>query len=316
MTIRLALDWIPDNLHTGVLTAIGKGFYTQLGLTIEASTSNKRHRSFLPLQQVSNNIADIAFVTSHTFIRYILQPGSASLTAISAIMQDDIYALATLKKSGINRPGLLDGKIYASSQCPIEDALARQLIHRDGGQGKLLCASSSYLDPWSALLHQKADAAWIYLPREGMEARLQNIDLNIFRLSDFDIPTGYSPIMVSKANLDPGKKEAIALFMQATDKGFEYAYHQPDEAPHLLAAGARQWSTPDIGMLTTSYHNFRYALVNKEGRWGLMQPAQWTHYIEWLSLTGLLTDEQSEKISDYLSEEENLYSNAWLEMPR
>jgi ABC-type nitrate/sulfonate/bicarbonate transport system substrate-binding protein len=313
MTIRLALDWIPDNLHTGVLTALSKGFYSQYGLTVSASIGTTRHKSLLPLQQVADQSADIAFVSSNTLIRYLLQPGSTPLTAISAIMQDDICALATLKTSGINRPGLLDGKIYASNHCPLEDALARQLVHRDGGKGNLLCASSTYLDPWEALLHKKADAAWIYLPREGTEARLRDIDLNIFRLTDFDIPAGYAPVMVALAEASLQQQEAIALFMKATDQGFSYAYQHPDEAPHLLAEGARNWVTPNLPQLSTSYSNYRYALVNGEGRWGLMQPAQWAQYIEWLCLSGILTNAQAEKVTDHLSEYENLYSNAWLE---
>ena len=36
--------------------------------------------------------------------------------------------------------------------------------------------------------------------REGVEASRRGVDLNIFRLADFQIPYGYAPVLVAEAH--------------------------------------------------------------------------------------------------------------------
>ena len=42
----------------------------------------------------------------------------------------------------------------------------------------------------------KADATWIFLGHEGVQAEMEGVRLNVFQLSDYDIPYGFTPILV------------------------------------------------------------------------------------------------------------------------
>lgn len=42
----------------------------------------------------------------------------------------------------------------------------------------------------------KADATWIFLGHEGVQAEMEGVRLNVFKLSDYNIPYGFTPILV------------------------------------------------------------------------------------------------------------------------
>ena len=43
----------------------------------------------------------------------------------------------------------------------------------------------------------EADATWVFMPWEGVEASRKGVELNAFRLSESGIPYGYSPVVVA-----------------------------------------------------------------------------------------------------------------------
>ena len=42
----------------------------------------------------------------------------------------------------------------------------------------------------------KADATWIFLGHEGVQAEMEGVRLNVFKLSDYSIPYGFTPILI------------------------------------------------------------------------------------------------------------------------
>jgi hypothetical protein len=43
----------------------------------------------------------------------------------------------------------------------------------------------------------EADATWVFMGWEGVEAQVKGVDLNIFKLEDFKVPYGHSPLLVA-----------------------------------------------------------------------------------------------------------------------
>ena len=43
----------------------------------------------------------------------------------------------------------------------------------------------------------KADATWVFMGWEGVDAKRRGVGLNAFSLEDFNIPYGYSPVLVA-----------------------------------------------------------------------------------------------------------------------
>lgn len=49
-------------------------------------------------------------------------------------------------------------------------------------------------------LQGEADATWIFEGWEGVEADQKNVALNRFRLADFGVPYGYSPLLLARSD--------------------------------------------------------------------------------------------------------------------
>ena len=47
------------------------------------------------------------------------------------------------------------------------------------------------------MLQGKADATWVFMGWEGVDAKRRGVDLNAFYLKDYNIPYGYSPVLVA-----------------------------------------------------------------------------------------------------------------------
>ncbi len=43
----------------------------------------------------------------------------------------------------------------------------------------------------------EADATWIFLGWEGVDAQIKGVELNAFKLGDYGIPYGYTPLLVA-----------------------------------------------------------------------------------------------------------------------
>ena len=46
----------------------------------------------------------------------------------------------------------------------------------------------------------KADATWVFMGWEGLDAKRRGVDLNAFSLEDSNIPYGYSPVLVAASD--------------------------------------------------------------------------------------------------------------------
>ncbi|MFN7118203.1 MAG: ABC transporter substrate-binding protein, partial [Saprospiraceae bacterium] len=182
--IRLALDWTPNTIHTGFYVAAQKGWYENVGLELVFSSPDEDNYTLSPARKVAEGLADLAIAPSESVISFQTKENSVPLLAIAAVLAKDASAIVTLQQSGIERPAQLDSKTYASYNARFEDHIVRQMVINDGGTGDFNLIYPERLGIWNTLLSGAADATWIFLPWEGVEARLKGVELNAFQLSE------------------------------------------------------------------------------------------------------------------------------------
>ena len=308
MTIRLALDWTPNTNHTGFYVALSQGLYEQAQLSVEIITPDQDNYQTTPARQLAQGQVDLAIAPSESVISY--QSNGVPLVAVGALLARDASAIVTLKQSGIERPQQLDGRVYGSYSARYEDEIVRQLIRNDSGQGTFDTNKPDRLSLWQALLDQQVDATWIFLPWEGVEATTQGIDLNIFKLGDYGIPYGYSPVVI--ANRDWAAQHANELwrFMQATSAGFKWAVEHPEQAAQLLKETANHATLNEPEFLQQSQRMAAEYYLDEDGNWGSMKPVVWAQFIDWLNEHNLLTDADGQTISTL--DAKQLFTNEFL----
>jgi ABC-type nitrate/sulfonate/bicarbonate transport system substrate-binding protein len=286
--IRLALDWTPNTIHTGFYVAAHKGWYENVGIEVEFLSSDEDSYATSPAKKVAEGLADLAIAPSESAISFQTKENFVPLIAIAAVLAKDASAIVALQSSDINRPAQLDSRTYASYDARFENFIVNQMILNDGGRGDFNIIYPDRLGIWSTLLSGSADATWVFLPWEGVEARLKGIELNAFQLGDYDIPYGYSPVLLAHSDYIQNEQKTLKAFLQATARGYQFAKNDPIEAARILQAAAPQLENTDPNFIEQSQVFISQYYFDEQGNWGVMQIKIWEEFVDWLKKENIL----------------------------
>lgn len=232
--IKLALDWTPNINHIGFFVAKEKGFYKENDLKVEFLTPDLDDYLITPAKKVEMNISDFGLCPTESLISFRTKKNPFILKGLMTIFQEDVSAIATVESNNILRPKHLDGRSYASYKARYEDKIVKKMIINDGGKGNLKIFYPKRLGVWNTLIENKYDSTWIFINWEGVEASKKNIDLELYKMSDFGIPYSYSPILFSSSDYINNNSNTVKKFIESSRKGYIYCYENMDEAVSIL----------------------------------------------------------------------------------
>ena len=232
--IKLALDWTPNINHIGFFVAKEKGFYKENDLKVEFLTPDLDDYLITPAKKVEMNISDFGLCPTESLISFRTKKNPFILKGLMTIFQEDVSAIATVESNNILRPKHLDGRSYASYKARYEDKIVKKMIINDGGIGNLKIFYPKRLGIWNTLIENKYDSTWIFINWEGVEASKKNIDLELYKMSDFGIPYSYSPILFSSSDYINNNSNTVKKFIESSRKGYIYCYENMDEAVSIL----------------------------------------------------------------------------------
>lgn len=307
--VVVALDWTPNGNHLGFYVAKDKGLYDAAGLDVrlispmdpeyketytEGDTRGDAAEYVTPCSKVATGSAHFAMNSPEGVVGWNIAPGRPSLKAVAALMCDrNTSAIVTLKSSGINSPKDLDGKRYASYAARFEGRIVQKMIQADGGKGDYIEDTPPMLGIWNTLLEGKADATWVFMQWEGVEAKLKGVDLNVFPVCDYGMPYAYAPCLCAHPEWLEANPEVAKAFLAATAQGYQAAAKDPVAAADTLvrlALTENNGCVVDPALAKGSAEYLADKFCDKDsGRWGLMQQEDWDNYLKWLWDAGLLT---------------------------
>ncbi|UOG76432.1 ABC transporter substrate-binding protein [Hymenobacter tibetensis] len=278
--LRVALDWTPNTNHTGFFVAQALGYYTENNLEIELVTPSTDHYLLTPAKRLELQEVDFAVAPIESAISLNTKLQPVAVKAIAALLQDDLSAIAVLERSGIQAPRQLDGKTYASYKARYEDDIVRKMIANDGGTGSISITYPDKLGIWDTLLAGQADATWIFMNWEGIEAETQGIALNYFKLSDYAIPYSYSPVLIARADAIEQKRQLYQDFLRATKKGYLYAKENLEHSTTILSEFVPEKDRHNIDLLKSQLYTGRH--YGDETTWGRMNLSLVEIFVAWL----------------------------------
>ena len=232
--IKLALDWTPNINHIGFFVAKEKGFYEENDLKVEFLTPELDDYLTTPAKKVEMNMSDFGLCPTESLISFRTKKNPFILKGLMTIFQEDVSAIATVESNNILRPKHLDGRSYASYKARYEDKIVKKMIINDGGIGNLKIFYPKRLGIWNTLIENKYDSTWIFINWEGVEASKKNIDLELYKMSDFGIPYSYSPILFSSSDYINNNSNTVKKFIESSRKGYTYCYENMGEAVSIL----------------------------------------------------------------------------------
>lgn len=281
MTITLALDWTPNTLHAGILAAEAKGWFEEVGIHLNLISPRSDDYFRTPARKLAEGDVDLAIAPSESVLSYRTSRNPVPLVAVAALAQRDTSAIVVLADSDIERPQQLDGKRYASYNARFEDDIVRAMVQNDGGRGVLNIVTPPKLGIWSTLVSRKAEATWVFMPWEGVEAARNQVQLRPFYLGDYGIPYGYTPVLL-------GHEERLgalpmANFLKACQRGHQYAAEQPEACAAEILPYLELPPGEELAFVEQSLRELAPAWLNPSGQWGTMEAQRWEAFTQWLA---------------------------------
>jgi len=302
--VTVALDWMLNTNHIGLVVAQEQGFYAEEDLAVELLPYSDTNSAAL----LAAGQADLAYMTSLGFMS--AKAGGADLVVLWATMQHEAGRLVyNSDNAGITRPADLSGKTYAGFGSAWEDALIGTMIRHDGGEpvwDTVTLGTGAY----EALATGAVDFTLEVATWEGVNSEMLGRNQSFFRYADYGIPDQQTGYIGTRAENLEQQPDLLAAFMRATQKGYAWAADHPQEAAEILIH-AGDFPNPEL------VHGSMRAIVDgdylRDGDTpvGAIDPGRFAAMARFLFESAVLKDASGQTL-EWPGEVTNWYDQSWM----
>jgi ABC-type nitrate/sulfonate/bicarbonate transport system substrate-binding protein len=274
--ITFVLDWTPNTNHTGLYVAKELGYFKEAGL--EVDIIQPPEGGALPL--VAAGKAQFAVSFQEEIAAAMTSNSPLDVVAVGTILQHNTSGIISLKEDKIKSPKDMENKVYATWDTPVEKAILKQVITKDGGNyDKVKMIPSTVTDIISAL-KSDVDAVWIYYGWDGVATQVKGLETNFFAFKDIDpVLDFYTPVIAASNTYLSKNGETAKKFLTATAKGYEYAIEKPEEAAKILVKHAPE---VDLSLATASQKYLANQYKAEVKQWGYIDQKRWDNFYTWM----------------------------------
>lgn len=298
--VTVILDWVPNTNHTGLYTAVAKGYYAAEGLDVEIiQPSEGGTASLIASGQGSFGIS---YQEEVTYARTAAE--ALPIKAIAAIIQHNTSGFASPISKGIESPKDFEGKKYGGWGSPAEKATIKGLMDKENADfNQVEMIDLGALDFFQAT-KDHVDFTWIYYGWDGIAAEIKEVPINFIKLQDYNENLDfYTPVIIANETLLTDQPDLAKKFLKATAKGYEFAIENPKESVEILLAEAPETDS-EIAHASQEYLANEY--ISDASQWGIMEQKRWEGYSDWMYKNQLIErplDVEEAYTNEYLPNE-------------
>ena len=284
--VTFLLDWTPNTNHTGLYVAKELGYFTEEGLDVSIQTPPQGGSAAL----VAAGKADFGIDAQDTMAPAFISENPLPVTAIATILQHNTSGIISRKGEGLDRPKGMEDKKYATWDNPIEQAIIKNVMGKDGGDySKVKLIPNNISDEVAALKTNQVDAIWIFYGWSAINAKVQDFPFDYFNFKDLNpVFDYYTPIIITSDQMIREDPDTVRQFMAAAAKGYTYAAEHPVESAELLGKNAPELD-PVLTKESQAWLSTQY--INDGQAWGLIEAARWDGFYQWLWENQLIAKE-------------------------
>ena len=284
--ITFCLDWTPNTNHTGLYVAQQLGYYKDAGLDVQIVQPPENGAALM----CSSGQAQFAIEAQDTFAPSIDSDEPLDISAVAAVLQHNTSGIISRKGEGIDRPAGLTGKTYSTWESPVELATLKTVINADGGDfDKVKQIPNDITDEPAALQAHQTDAIWVFYGWGGINANVEKTPCDFFFFKDVNpVFDYYTPVIIANNEFLQNSPDVAKKFLEATQKGYEYAIQNPVDAANMLIAGDNTGSlsgSEDLVQASQQYISEQY--IADAQKWGFIDEDRWNTFYKWLADNGL-----------------------------
>lgn len=301
--IIVSLDWTPNTNHTGLYVALANGYYADAGLNVKIVQPPEGDA----IAACSSGQVQFAVGYQDLLLPAFTSETPMEVTAVAALLQHNTSCIVSKKGAGMDTPKGLEGKQYLTWQSPIELAMMKSVVEADGGDfSKVEQIPDVPIDEAQDVNANPNHAIWIYYGWGGINAEVNNIEVDTFFFKDLNpVFDYYSPVLVANNQLIKDDPETVKAFLAATQKGYEYAVSNPDEAAQILIDSDDTGALDGCEELVKASQKWMAdQYVADAPKWGYIDPARWNAFYNWVADEKIIDEKLPENTgftNDYLA---------------
>lgn len=278
--VELVLDWTPNTNHTGIYTAIEKGYFQEVGIDLTVVQPPEDGAELL----VGSHRAQFGISFQDTLASSFVQ--NIPVTAIAAILQHNTSGILSLKEKNITSPKQLMDHNYATWNLPIEQAILQKSVELDGGAFSRVEKIPNTVTDIISALSTTIDSVWVYEGWDKVAADNYGLETNYWAFKDihpvFDY---YTPVLIANNEVIAQNPDLVKRFMSAITKGYQYSAQNPEESAKILLKYAPEL---DEKLVINSQKIVSTYYVDEGVPFGYIDPTRWNNFYEWLNENNLV----------------------------
>ena len=280
--ITVVLDWTPNTNHTGLYVAQKMGYYKDAGFDVQIVQPPEDGALFL----IGSGKAQFGVSFQEELAIALTSANPLPVIAVASLIQHNTSGIISLKDKNIKTPKDLEGKRYATWDLPLEKAIMKDIIEKDGGDfSKLQMIPNTVTDVITSL-KTNIDAVWVYYGWDGIATEVKGLKTNFISFKDINpVFDFYTPLLAANSDYIKNNPDTTRKFLEATAKGYEYAISNPEDAAKILVEYAPEVDK-DIAKASQIYLAKQYKAEAKN--WGEIDAQRWQAFYNWLYEQGLI----------------------------
>lgn len=228
----LLLDFTPNGVHSGIFTAIGRGYDDGEGVHLRVRSPGA---SSDPVKLLLAGRTDFAVLDIHDLA--IARQQGRDVVGVMALVQRPLAAV--LARPGVRTPAGLEGRRAGVTGLPSDDAVLRSIVTGAGGQAARVKKVTIGFGAVPALLAGRVDGATAFWNVEGVELRRRRPGFRVFRVDEFGAPP-YPELVLCTTRATLRESPAVVrATVHALVRGYQETLADPESAVEYLLKANR-----------------------------------------------------------------------------
>lgn len=269
----------PPNTHlTGLLLSMSRNWLSQKGIEVSFIFSKHPYLFDTPAMHVATGQAHIGVGSPQMLFSFHTHAYQVPLKAVSAPVQQNFYTYATLGSKNMCAFEDFNGKRFAAKNTWGQIDELRYLISKENNQSFIQSENTQGI---ISLVKEEADIAFVNQAWEGILSEQQGLEIQYTSRCSEDLVMGYDTIYFVHPDILAAEEEVFKVFFDCLNKAYIEASKKPEAvALELHEAYKNTYEHFDnLPLLQKSMDIMHKSFVDKENRWGWMNPYLWQEFL-------------------------------------
>jgi ABC-type nitrate/sulfonate/bicarbonate transport system substrate-binding protein len=236
----LLLDFQPNAVHTGIYTAVARGYDTALGVKLRVRVPTD---STDAVKLLVSRTADLAVLDIHDLA--LARERGRDLVGVMALVQTPLAAI--LAAPQIRTPRDLEGRRVGVTGLPSDDAVLQSIVKGAGGDPRKVVSTTIGFTAVRSLLTGRVAAATGFWNVEGVALHARRPQIREFRVDDYGAPAYPELVLAVTRETLQDRPALVRATVAALARGYEEVLSDPENGVSTLVAAVRGLDRAQVG---------------------------------------------------------------------